>query len=68
MKRPRPATTIAESLNSNAEEMYKRLMRTAWNMATTPSMPHTHFSVLVKCQRENGVRLVEGRDNNKAGK
>ena len=41
-------------------------MKTAW--ALTPTMPHKHFSVLVKYQRINGVRLVARKDNNKAGK
>ena len=65
-KRPHSSTMIDEAIN-NSEEVYKRMMRTAWNMANTPSMPHSHFPVLVKCQGENGVCLVEGRDNNKVG-
>ena len=43
------------------------MMKTAWEMALTPSMPHKHFSVLVKCQRINGICLVVGKDNKKAG-
>ena len=43
-------------------------MNTAWKMALTPFMPHKHFSVLVKYQSINGVSLVAGKDNNKAGK
>ena len=66
-KTPHSSTTIDEVINNNSEEVYKHKMWTAWNMVNTPSMPHSHFSVLVKCQRENGVCLVEGRDNNKAG-
>ena len=31
-------------------------------------MPHRHFQLLVKIQWENGVQLVEGHNNNKAGK
>ena len=42
-------------------------MRTAYEMAMTPSMSHRHFEILVKCQRENGVKLIKGRDNNRAG-
>jgi len=42
-------------------------MRTAYELAHNPFMPHSHFEILVKCQRQNGVRLVEGRHNNKAG-
>ena len=66
-KRPRSSTIINKAINNNSEEVYKCMMRTTWNMANTPSMPHSHFSVLVKCHSENGVCLVEGRDNKKAG-
>lgn len=59
--------TIESSINTSARDCYKKLLRTAWNLVSTPSMPHKHFSVLVKCQRENGVRLVQGKDNDKAG-
>ena len=33
-----------------------------------PSMPLKHFKVLVKCQRQNGVVLIDGRDNHKAAR
>ena len=65
-KKPHSSTMIDEAINNNSEEVYKHMIRTTWNMANTPSMPHPHFSVFVKCQCENGVCLVEGRDNNKA--
>ena len=32
----------------------------------TPSMPYEHFKVLVKCQRKNGVHLIQGCDNGRA--
>ena len=66
-KRPHSSATIDEAIINNSEEIYKSMMRNAWNMANTPSMPHSHFSVLVKCQHENGVCLVERSDNNKVG-
>ena len=47
---------------------YLKLMLVAHEMVQTPSMPHRHFQFLVKIQRENGVLLVEGHDNNEAGK
>ena len=43
-------------------------MWTSYETAKVPSMPHRHFQLLVKIQRENGVQLVEGHNNNKAGK
>ena len=58
-KRPHSSATVDEAISNNSEEIYKCMMRNAWNMASTPSMPHSHFSVLVKCQHENGVSLVE---------
>ena len=66
-KRPHSSAMINEAINNNFEEVYKHMIRTAWNMANTASVPHSHFSVLVKCQRAIGVCLVEGRDNNKVG-
>ena len=59
---------IRESLNDSGREAFKKLMRTAYEMAITPSMPHKHFKVLVKCQRANGVRLVEGKDGGHAAR
>ena len=58
---------IRKSIDSSAKGVYLKMMKTAWEMALTPSTPHKHFSVLVKCQRINGVCLVAGKDNNKAG-
>ena len=37
-------------------------------MAQVQSMPHRYFQFFVKILRENGVRLVKGHNNNKAGK
>ena len=37
-------------------------------MAIEPTMPFTHFKVLVRCLRENGVRLINNMDNPKAGR
>lgn len=43
------------------------MIKTAYEMALKPSMPHSHFEVLIKCQRLNGVQLVEGKGHNRAG-
>ena len=37
-------------------------------MGLTPSMSHKHFEVLVKCQRENAVHLIEGKYDYRADK
>ena len=57
---------IQESLNDSGREAFIKLMRTAYEMAITPSIPHKHFIVLVKCQRANCVRLVQGKDGGHA--
>lgn len=33
-----------------------------------PTMPRSHFSVLVKCLKENNVRLIERQENGKTGR
>ncbi|XP_065675983.1 uncharacterized protein LOC136092176 [Hydra vulgaris] len=51
----------------NIREAYFKMIKTAYEMALKPSMPHSHFEVLIKCQRLNGVQLVEGKGHNRAG-
>ena len=34
----------------------------------TPSMPYEHFKVLVKCQRKNGVHLIQRCDNGRTAR
>ena len=53
---------VHQALSDSAKDSFAKLIKTAYAMAITPSMPHKHFSVLVNCQRENGVRLVECKD------
>ena len=66
---PQPSQPdMRKSVDSSAKGVYLKTMKTAWEIALTPSMPHKHFSVLVKCQKINGVHLVAEKDNNKAGK
>ena len=50
----------------NREALLK-MIRTAYEMALKPSMPHTHLKLLIKCQRLNGVLLLEGKNDNEAG-
>ena len=45
----------------SSKEAYNRLMITAYNMALHPTMPLRHFRMLIKIQRENGVRFIEGK-------
>ena len=60
-KRKKPSQPdIRKSVDSFAKGVYLEMMKTAWEMALTPSMPHKHFSVLVKCQRINGMVPLNG--------
>lgn len=65
-KRPR-LHDIRSSINTSSFDGYLKLMKTAYRMALCLSMPHSQFSVLIKCQRENGVRLIDGKSNKSAG-
>ena len=44
------------------------MFRTAYELALTPSMPLKHFDVLIKCQRQNGVRMVKDKQDGKAAR
>ena len=59
---------VRQALSDSSKDSFMKLMKTAYAMAVVPSMPHKHFSVLVKCQRDNGVRLVEGKDTSDAAR
>ena len=59
---------IDAALQNSTAEIYLKMFKTAYQLAVNPTMPLKHFKVLVKCQRENGVVLVQGRDDNKAAR
>ena len=59
---------IQECITSSTESAYLKLMQTYYKMELTPSMSHKHFEVLVKCQRENAVHLIEGKYDYRADK
>lgn len=45
---------------------YRKMIRTAYELALNPQFPLSSFKLLVKCQRMNGVRLIDGKDDCKA--
>ena len=45
-----------------------KLMKTVYAMPVVPSMPHKHFSVLFKCQRDDGVRLIKAKETSDAAR
>ena len=44
--------------DKNMREGYIKLFRTAYTLAIEPTLPLSQFKILVKVQRENGVRLI----------
>ena len=42
------------------------MIRTAYELASNPQYPLSSFKLLIKCQRMNGVRLIDGKDDCKA--
>ena len=45
--------TITSYINASAKDSYRKLLRTAYELALTPSMLLKHFEVLVKCRKQN---------------
>ena len=45
-----------------------KLFRTAYELAINPTLPLSQFKTLVKIQRKNGSRLIEGHDSGKAAR
>ncbi|XP_065665100.1 zinc finger protein 862-like [Hydra vulgaris] len=56
------------TITQDNREALLKMIRTAYEMALKPSMPHCHFKTLIKCQRLNGALLLQGKDNNKAAR
>ena len=54
------------SHESASREAYLKLIKSAFELAIHPTMPLTNFTFLVKCQKMNGVRLIDGKDDGKA--
>ena len=46
--------------DKNMREGCIKLFRTACTLAIEPTLPLSQFKTLVKMQRENGVRLIQG--------
>ena len=57
---------ITTNFRKASVDVYKKMFSTAYELAMVPSMPFKHFHTLVKYQRMNGVRLVQGKDDHRA--
>ena len=47
--------------DKNMREGYIKLFRTAYTLAIEPTLSLSQFKTLVKVQRENGIRLIQGQ-------
>ena len=45
---------------NNSKDAFIQSTRTAHELAMNPTIPLNQFTTLVKVQRQNGVRLVQG--------
>ena len=61
-------TKITTSIDNAAREVHQKFFNTGYELARTPTMPFGHFEVLVKCQCENGVHLIKGKEESHACK
>ena len=61
-------TNIQTSFQKLTRDAYRSLVKCAYEMAMTPTMPQSHFSVLVKCLKENNVRLIERTEDGRTGR
>ena len=53
--------TIETTTSSGARICYIRLMNTANELVTTPTFSMNQFQTLIKIQRKNGVKFIEGK-------
>ena len=56
-----PSQPRVDSLmNKSSHDAHRQLLRTAYELAMTPTMPLCHLSVLVKCLQNAGVQVIKG--------
>ena len=60
--------SIVSLTKTSTKEGYTKLFRTAYELAMNPTISLAQFHTLVKVQRKNGVRLIEGHDDGKAAR
>ena len=56
---------IDDAIHRAATEGYRKLLKTAYELARD-GQPLSNFKTLVKVQKENGVRLIQGTDGSAA--
>ena len=54
------------TIDKNSSIVYEKVICTAYNLALHPTLLLKTFKLLAKCQRENGVALVPGKDDHRA--
>lgn len=58
--------SITSSMKKTTFDAYKKMFCTVYEMALNPTMPLNRFNILIKCQQQNGMSLIKGRQNGKA--
>ena len=51
---------LGSMFQNNSKDAFIQSTRTAHELAMNPTIPLNQFTTLVKVQRQNGVRLVQG--------
>ena len=55
--------SMLTTLKVASEDAYLNMIRTAYDLALNPTLPLTQFKTLVEIQRQNGVRLITGKED-----
>ena len=58
--------SIQTTLEAASEDACVKMIQTTYELALNPTLPMTQFKTLVKVQRQNGVRLITGKDDHHA--
>lgn len=51
---------VVSMFEDNSKDAFRKLTRTAYELAMNPTLSLNQFTTLVKVQRQNGVRLIQG--------
>ena len=61
----RGQVSIVSAMKDSSRKAYTKLFEAAYNL-TEGMLPFNKFQVLVKCLRDNKVKLIQGRDDHRA--
>ena len=61
-------TSVIETSRAAAKAAHKKLLNTAYQLAMMPTRLLQHFEILIKVQKSNGVKLIQGKQDGRAAK